>query len=390
MDDLLSKLISERSILVTAGAGGVGKTTTAAALGLVAALETRRKVLILTVDPARRLADAMGLANFGNVVTRVDISGFSHSHPHGELYAAMLDTKASWDDLVARYAPNMRVRHEILSNPIYANISGRFVQSHDYIAMESLYDIYNRGEFDLIVVDTPPSRNAIDFLDAPERMAEFFSSKLLRWITAPYRSRLVSAAFKPFYQVADRILGSQFLAEVAEFFMLFQSMYEGFIERANSVAGVLRSPQCSFVVVATPEYVPMREAEFFLGALKDRELNLGAMIVNRSLPDYLGDRNARRVARTMVSESAKLAERGFAGADAKVVASVLQELGSTFVDFAGLAAEERSLLAALSVDPGRVLRAPYLETDVADLPALARIGYNIESADISTRGNPRK
>ncbi len=390
MDDLLSKLITENSILVTAGAGGVGKTTTAAALGLVAALETRRKVLILTVDPARRLADAMGLANFGNVVTRVDISGFAHPHPHGALYAAMLDTKASWDDLVARYAPNMRVRQEILANPIYANISGRFVQSHDYIAMEALYDIYNRGEFDLIVVDTPPSRNAIDFLDAPERMAEFFSSKLLRWITAPYRSRLVSAAFKPFYQVADRILGSQFLAEVAEFFMLFQSMYEGFIERANSVAGVLRSPQCSFVVVATPEYVPMREAEFFLGALKERGLNLGAMIVNRSLPDYLRDPHARRAAGSMVAEPAKLAERGFAGADAKVVASVLAEVGSTFVDFAGLAAEERSLLATLSVEHKRVLRAPYLETDVADLPALARIGYNIKSADISTRGNPRK
>ena len=390
MDDLISKLIAEKSILVTAGAGGVGKTTTAAALGLVAALETRRKVLILTVDPARRLADAMGLANFGNVVTRVDISGFSHPHPHGALYAAMLDTKASWDDLVARYAPNMRVRQEILANPIYANISGRFVQSHDYIAMESLYDIYNRGEFDLIVVDTPPSRNAIDFLDAPERMAEFFSSKLLRWITAPYRSRLVSAAFKPFYQVADRILGSQFLAEVAEFFMLFQSMYEGFIDRANSVGGVLRSPQCSFVVIATPEYVPMREAEFFLGALKERDLNLGAMIVNRSLPDYLGNPDARRVARSMMAEPAKLAERGFAGADAKVVASVLAEVGSTFVDFAGLAAEERSLLSTLSVEPKRVLRAPYLETDVADLPALARIGYNIESADISTRGNPRK
>ena len=390
MNEILSKLVAEKSILVTAGAGGVGKTTTAAAVGLVAALETRRKVLILTVDPARRLADAMGLANFGNVVTRVDLSGFAHEHPHGALYAAMLDTKASWDDLVARYAPNMRVRQEILANPIYANISGRFVQSHDYIAMESLYDIYNRGEFDLIVVDTPPSRNAIDFLDAPERMAEFFSSKLLRWITAPYRSRLVSAAFKPFYQVADRILGSQFLAEVAEFFMLFQSMYEGFIERANSVAGVLRSQQCAFVVVATPEYVPMREAEFFLGALKERGLNLGAMVVNRSFPDYLGDHNALRVARSMMAEPNKLAERGFMGADAKVAASVLQGIGSTFVDFAGLAAEERSLLSTLSVDSRSVLRAPYLETDVADLPALARIGYNIESADISTRGNPRK
>ena len=379
MNGVISKLVKEKSIIITAGAGGVGKTTTAAALGLVAALETRRKVLILTVDPARRLADAMGIANFGNVITRVDLSRIRPDGRHGELYAAMLDTKESWDALVARYAPNLRVRHEILSNPIYSSISGRFVQSHDYIAMESLYDIYNRGEFDLIVVDTPPSRNAIDFLDAPERMADFFSSKLLRWITAPYRNRLVSAAFRPFYQVADRILGSEFLADMAEFFVLFQSMYEGFIERAHAVSAVLRSPACAFAVVATPEYVPMREAEFFLGALKERNLNLGAMIVNRSLPSYLADPTALAVARSLVGDPAGMADGHFGGQDSKVLSSVLAEIGATFVDFAGLYAEERSLLATLSVDANKLVRAPYLETDVADLDALARIGYKFES-----------
>ena len=378
---LVERLLREKSILVTAGAGGVGKTTTAAAIGLLAALETRRKVLVLTVDPARRLADAMGMANFGNVVTKVDLGRVAQGKAHGELYVAMLDTKASWDDLVARYAPNIRVRQEILANPIYANISSRFVQSHDYIAMESLYDIYNRGEFDLIVVDTPPSRNAIDFLDAPARMADFFSSKLLRWITAPYRSRLVFSAFKPFYQVADRILGSQFLGEVAEFFMLFQSMYEGFIARANSVSGLLRSDACAFLVVASPEYVPMREAEFFLGALKDRNLNLGALIVNRSLPDFLSDADAARAARSLVADPAKMARGKFRGADAKVLASVLGEVGQTFIDFAGLYAEEKSLLATLAIDRAKVVRAPYLETDVADLEALARIGYNLVPID---------
>ncbi len=375
---VIERLLHEKSILVTAGAGGVGKTTTAAAVGLLAALETRRKVLVLTVDPARRLADAMGMANFGNVVTKVDLTAMAHQGAHGELYAAMLDTKASWDELVSRYAPNMRVRQEILANPIYANISSRFVQSHDYIAMESLYDIYNRGEFDLIVVDTPPSRNAIDFLDAPERMADFFSSKLLRWITAPYRSRLVSTAFKPFYQVADRILGSQFLAEVAEFFMLFQSMYEGFINRANAVSGLLRSDACAFLVVASPEYVPMREAEYFLGALKDRSLNLGALVVNRSLPDFLNDPLAIQAARSFVADPAKTAQGKFKGADSKVLSSVLSEIGQTYLDFAGLYAEEKSLLATLSIDRAKVVRAPYLETDVADLGALARIGYNLD------------
>ncbi len=378
---LVERLLREKSILVTAGAGGVGKTTTAAAIGLLAALETRRKVLVLTVDPARRLADPMGMANFGNVVTKVDLSGVARGKDHGELYVAMLDTKDSWDDLVARYAPNIRVRQEILANPIYANISSRFVQSHDYIAMESLYDIYNRGEFDLIVVDTPPSRNAIDFLDAPARMADFFSSKLLRWITAPYRSRLVFSAFKPFYQVADRILGSQFLAEVAEFFMLFQSMYEGFIARANSVSGLLRSDACAFLVVASPEYVPMREAEFFLGALKDRNLNLGALIVNRSLPDFLSDADAAGAARRLVADPAKMARGKFKNTDPKVLASVLGEIGHTFLDFAGMYSEEKSLLGTLAIDREKVLRAPYLETDVADLEALVRIGYNLDPID---------
>ena len=139
----------------------------------------------------------------------------------------MLDTKQSWDDLIRTHAPDAETREQILANPLYQNISGRFVQSHDYIAMERLYEIHSEGKYDLIVVDTPPTRNALDFLDAPQRMADFFSSRLLRWLIVPYRSRLVNIASRPFYQVADRILGTQFLADISEFFILFQSMYDG-------------------------------------------------------------------------------------------------------------------------------------------------------------------
>ena len=135
----------------------------------------------------------------------------------------MLDTKQSWDDLVRLHAPDAATRDAILANPLYQNITGKFVQSHDYVAMERLYEIHTSGRYDLIVVDTPPTRNAIDFLDAPDRMADFFSSRLLRWLITPYRSRLVSFASKPFYSVADRILGTQFLEDIAEFFMLFQT-----------------------------------------------------------------------------------------------------------------------------------------------------------------------
>src|ERR671917_1367317 len=187
----------------------------------------------------------------------------------------MLDTKQSWDELVRSHAPDAATRDAILANPLYDNITGRFVQSHDYIAMERLYEIHASGRYDLIVVDTPPTRNAIDFLEAPERMADFFSSRLLRWLLAPYRSRIMSVASKPFYQIADRILGSAFLQDIAEFFMLFQSMYEGFVERARAVERVLEDRRTTFVVVSTLEDAPVREAEFFIDALSGKRLHLG-------------------------------------------------------------------------------------------------------------------
>ena len=141
------------------------------------------------------------------------------------------------------------------------------MQTHDYIAMERLYEIHSEGNYDLIVVDTPPTRNALDFLEAPQRMADFFSSRLLRWLIVPYRSRLVNLASRPFYQVADRILGTQFLEDIAEFFILFQTMYAGFVERAEAVTRLLSDRRTTFVVVSTLEAAPVREAEFFSAEL---------------------------------------------------------------------------------------------------------------------------
>ena len=159
--------------------------------------------------------------------------------PRGELWAAMLDTKAGWDDLIRRHAPDSKVRDAVLSNPLYQNITSRFVHSHDYLAMEQLHDLHATGEYDLVVVDTPPSRNALSVLDAPARMVEFFGSRLLRWLTVPYRSRLFTVASKPFYQVADRVLGSGFLQDIADFFVLFQAMEKGFVARAREVEALL-------------------------------------------------------------------------------------------------------------------------------------------------------
>jgi anion-transporting ArsA/GET3 family ATPase len=364
----IEQLLAAKEIVVTCGSGGVGKTTTAAALGVMAAETLGGRVLVLTVDPARRLANAMGLEAFGNVETKVSSSS------RGELWAAMLDTKQSWDDLVRRHAPDAKTRDAILVNPLYRNITGKFVQSHDYIAMERLYDLHSSGRWDLIVVDTPPTRNAIDFLEAPERMADFFSSRLLRWLLVPYRSRLLTTASRPFYQVADRILGSAFLQDIAEFFILFQSMYDGFVARARAVERVLEDRRTTFVVVSTLEPAPSSEAEFFVEALSERRLHLGALVLNKVLPEYLLDPGAHATALRLCEDPDPVAARLTESGPSEAVARVLQEVGQSFLNFSVAAAREAATRAELGVEPEVVATVPHQESDVYDLAGLHRMG----------------
>jgi anion-transporting ArsA/GET3 family ATPase len=373
----LERLLAAKEIVVTCGAGGVGKTTTAAALGTMAAVHLGGKVLVLTVDPARRLATAMGLESFGNVETQVSPEAFAEIgvEPRGELWAAMLDTKASWDDLVRRHAPDAKTRDAILANPLYQNITGKFVQSHDYIAMERLYELHTSGTYDLIIVDTPPTRHAIDFLEAPERMADFFSSKFLRLLIAPYKSRFVNFASRPFYSVADRILGSAFLQDIAEFFILFQSMYDGFVERARAVERVLEDRRTAFVVVSTLEAAPVDEAEFFIEALSAKKLHLGALVLNKVLPAYLCDDDAAKVARRLCHDAATAA-----AALPKTVGKpdelerVLGELGESFLNFQVVAKREAEQRAELAVKPDIVVSVPYQDRDIYDLSGLLAVG----------------
>lgn len=379
--DTIESLAGSREILVTCGPGGVGKTTVAAAIAMMAAVNLGGKVLVLTVDPARRLASAMGIERFGNTETRIPEDAFAAVgvEPRGELYAAMLDTKASWDDLIERHAPDAATRDAILSNPLYANISGKFVQSHDYIAMERLYDIHSAGHYDLIVVDTPPTRNAIDFLAAPERMAEFFSSRLLRWLTAPYQSKVFALASKPFMNVADRILGSQFLADIAEFFMLFQTMHAGFVERADTVQALLSDRRTSFVAVSTLEAAPVAEAVFFVDALASRHLNLGAIVLNKVLPAYLRSTNATRLARELSENADQVAPAVAAAldgvdADAEDVARVLTQVADSFLGYQIVARRESELRRDFAGLADVVAGVPYLSDDVHDLRGLLELG----------------
>jgi anion-transporting ArsA/GET3 family ATPase len=385
----LEALVASKEIVLACGPGGVGKTTVAAATAAMAAFRHGGKVLVLTIDPARRLADALGLSGrhgegLGNTERRIPADVFAapgaRSRPRGELWAAMLDTKESWDALVRRYAPDARTRERILVNPLYRNITGRFVQSHDYIAMERLYDLHSQGTYDLIVVDTPPTRNAIDFLDAPQRMADFFSSRLLRWLTAPYRSRMVSIASKPFSQVADRILGTQFMEDIAEFFILFQSMYAGFVERATAVTRLLSDRRTTFLVVSTLEAAPVREAEFFTHALVARGLPLGAIVLNKVLPASFRDPEAAQLAlrlrdgaRSFAEQIAQLSET-----DPELTERVLFEVAESFLNFGVVARREAEQRAELAGNPATrpelLATVPFFDDDIVDMAGLLRFG----------------
>jgi anion-transporting ArsA/GET3 family ATPase len=379
----LESLLAAKEIVICCGSGGVGKTTTAAAAAAMAAANLGGKVLVITVDPARRLANALGLERFGNVETQVPPALFAEAgvEPRGELWAAMLDTRQSWDELVRAHAPDAETRDAILANPLYENITGRFVQSHDYIAMERLYEIHASGRYDLIVVDTPPTRNAIDFLEAPERMADFFSSRLLRWLTVPSRSRVFSMASKPFYTVADRILGSQFLQDIAEFFLLFQTMYDGFVERARAVTRTLSDKRTSFVVVSTLEASPARESEFFIDALRERGFPLGAVVLNKVLPGWFVDRGSTGVAKRLCSRSDELAaqvvdEVPGVGEPAQL-SRVLAEVGESFLNFQVVAKRESEQRSELSAHADVVAIVPYADHDITDLAGLLELGESL-------------
>jgi anion-transporting ArsA/GET3 family ATPase len=400
----LEQLLSAKEIVVVCGPGGVGKTTVSAALAATAAVRLGGRVLVLTVDPARRLADALGIGGLGNLARRVPDEAFADTgvRPKGELYAAMLDMSESWDALVRRHAPDPGTANEILANPLYRNVTRRFAQGHDYIAMERLHELHEEGEYDLLVVDTPPSLNALDLLDAPGRVAEFFSSRLLRWLIVPYRSRLVNFASRPFYQVADRVLGSQFLEDLAGFFILLQTMRDGFVGRAEAVNRLIRDVRTTFVVVTTLEAVPAVDAEQLIESLQDRRLHLGLLVCNKVLPEPFSDPLVGRTAELLGQRAGELAVSlgDRLGADRaradrrtdEMVGRVLAEVARSFANFRLVATREAELLRELSAAHEVTAIVPYHPGHVTDLQGLLDVGAKIwgdEAPPAANKARPR-
>jgi len=238
MNDLAA-VIRDKKIVVCVGTGGVGKTTLSAVIALHAALQGR-KTLVLTIDPARRLANSLGLQSLGNRETRVPEQKFQQAglRPTGALYAMMLDTKTTFDDLVKKAAPSEEVARRILENHFYQNLSTAMAGSHEYLAMEKLYDLYRQGTYDTIVLDTPPTRQALDFLDAPKKVSDFLDKDVLKWFLKPYFAmgrgglKLLNRTGSMVFKVIERITGAEFMKDVSDFFLGFNDVFDDFRKEA--------------------------------------------------------------------------------------------------------------------------------------------------------------
>jgi anion-transporting ArsA/GET3 family ATPase len=275
--------LDDASVVVCCGSGGVGKTTTAAVLGLELASRGHR-VVVVTIDPARRLADALGLpGGLTNDPTRLDI-GTSD----GELWAVMLDTRATFDGLVRAHAPTPEQAERILANSFYRNIAGALSGTQEYMAAERLNALSRDGRFDVVVVDTPPTRNALDFLDAPRTLARFLDHPLFKLLMVPTRRglKVLNVAAQPMLRTIGKVVGGSVLSDAIAFFQAFEGMETGFRRRADEVMVLLRSPHTRYLLVASPKLDTVEEARWFARKLADHGLSVAALVVNRCTPSF--------------------------------------------------------------------------------------------------------
>lgn len=365
-------------IVVCCGSGGVGKTTTSAALALRAA-ERGRRVVVLTIDPARRLAQSMGLEELDNEPRRVEGVG----RRGGSLYAMTLDMKRTFDEIIEAHADPERAA-VILSNPIYQSLSTSFAGTQEYMAMEKLAQlssgIDDDAPWDLIVVDTPPSRSALDFLDAPARIGSFLDGPLIRVLAKPARRtgraglRVLGAGVGMVGAVLDKILGAQLLGEAQTFITSLDAVFGSFRERAEQTYRMLQAPGTTFLVVAAPERDPLREASYFVERLEQEQMPLGGVVINRvHRPIALGISSERA--------SAAIERLHDAGRDDEVDSLVADLLG-VHEELARRYARERRLMTAFTTSHPQVpqVEVPALDDDVHDLDGLGRIGELLNPA----------
>ena len=355
----ISEVVRERSIVICCGSGGVGKTTTSAAIALEAA-RIGRVACVVTIDPARRLANSLGVLELTNSPTRIE------GDWPGQLHALMLDPKGTFDDLITRYSDSEAQAEDIRVNRIYRNLTGTLSGTQEYMAMEKLYELVEEGGFDVVVVDTPPSRNALDFLDAPRRLTHFLENRIFQALMAPTRVglRFMGVAANALLRTISKVAGADIVHDAVAFFQAFEGMEEGFRLRAARVRELLAQPGTAFVLVASPRPDSVEEAVHFAGKLTESGMSATALIVNRVQPRFATDGQLADLARLGTPA-------GHHEGPAAAVAGLVDNLaGYTLASdreeatYAGLVAE---------VDPAPVYRVPLLNSDVHDLDGLATV-----------------
>ena len=359
----IAELLEGKRVCICAGSGGVGKTTTSAAIAAGMAARGKR-VAVLTIDPAKRLADSLGLPELGNTERQVDPALFTEAGVEpgdGELWAMMLDPKATFDEVVRKHASDEENRDRILNNRIYQQLSNALAGSQEYMAMEKLFEIWAEDRYDLLVLDTPPSRNALDFLEAPKRLTQFIEGKALQVFMAPtgFAAKIAGRGTSVMFSVLKRITGVDLLQDLAEFFQAFSGMVGGFRERARRVNDLLADSQSTFLVVCGPQGEPIDEAVYFHRKLVEAKLPFGGVVVNKV--HYAGDADPATLADEL--EQA-LGDAGLA-----------QRVAANDADYRALAERDRRNVEHLAGEmrTKAVIQVPFLDFDVHDLAGLMEI-----------------
>jgi anion-transporting ArsA/GET3 family ATPase len=375
------ELVDSRHIVVCCGTGGVGKTTTAATLAIEGARRGRDAVVV-TIDPAKRLANTLGLEHLSNTPHEIPRSrwhGDGDLTVHGRLHALMLDTKSTFDELVGEYAATEEQAERILGNRFYRNIAGALSGTQEYMAMEKLYELHSAGNFELIVVDTPPTRHALDFLDAPRRLTRLLDNRVFRLLMAPTRTtfRVTSAAAQAFVRTVARVVGREVIDDVIAFFRAFEGMEAGFRDRANEVNELLAAPETAFVLVTTPRRDAVDEGVYFADRLTEHGMAVEALVVNRVHPAYTVD--PPRALR----DRAEVLTTSDGSTDAGAAAQRLAPYFANLADLQQIAEREHGMLAQLEerlVGTSAIAHIPELDHDVYDFAALHAIGrYLVDS-----------
>jgi anion-transporting ArsA/GET3 family ATPase len=368
------EVVDRAHIVICCGTGGVGKTTTAAVLAIEGARRGRNAVVV-TIDPAKRLAQALGLEALSDTAHEIDRERWDpagDAAPGGRLSALMLDPKTTFDSLVTRYASTPEQGERILENRFYRNVSGALGGTQEYMAMEKLHELHEDGGYDLIVIDTPPTRHALDFLDAPARLIRLLDNRIFRLLMMPTRSivRVAGVAVQAFLRTISRVVGTEVIDDVVAFFRAFEGMEAGFRERAAAVQQLIAGPSTAFVLVTSPRREAVEEAAYFAARLQETGLSVAALAVNRVHPSFGAARPAGLRERVATLP-------GIPGDPAAVA-----RLGAAYAnlaDFRTVAVHERAELERVRTGIGSAATAfvPYLAHDVHDFGALRQVGGHL-------------